>query len=139
MKIAGTGLEGRWQNSGCLMMVILVVGLVAAALSGCGAPSADKGSGLEAATAAEESGTPAHLEKAVFAVSGMTCSGCEEAIKANVSSLDGVEQVSASHTEGKAEVSYDPGKVTPEKIREAIEKLQYKAHLESAKPVSDQS
>lgn len=129
----------KLENSGCLMVAVLVVGLAAALLSGCGAPSADKGSGQEAPAAAEESAAPAQLEKAVFSVSGMTCTGCEDAIKAEVTKLDGVEQVSASHTEGRAEVSYDPGRVTPEKIREAIEKLQYQAHLETTEPVPDHS
>ena len=66
----------------------------------------------------------------VFDVEGMTCGGCEVAVKRAVGKLEGVNSVKASHEDGRAEVTYDPGKVTIEQIVEAIEKLGYQAELE---------
>jgi copper ion binding protein len=65
----------------------------------------------------------------VFRVEGMTCGGCEVAVEMKVGRLDGVERVEASHRKGRAEVTYDPGKVTPERIVAAIEELGYAAAL----------
>ena len=66
----------------------------------------------------------------VFKVEGMTCGGCEAGVRISVKKLDGVEKVEASHEEGLAKVTYDPEKVTVEKIKAAIEKLGYSAELE---------
>ncbi len=65
----------------------------------------------------------------VFAVQGMTCGGCEAGVEVKVGKLDGVERVEASYREGTAEVTYDPGRVTPEAIVGAIEELGYTAEL----------
>jgi copper chaperone len=66
-----------------------------------------------------------------FDVEGMTCGHCERAIQTTVGMIDGVETVQASHTEKKAVVRYDAGKVKPEAIVAAIEKLGYTAKLRS--------
>ncbi len=52
-------------------------------------------------------------------------------MKIAVKSLDGIHQVEASHKEGKAVVVYEPSKVSPEEIKAAIEKVGYKAELQS--------
>ncbi len=67
----------------------------------------------------------------VFDVEGMTCGGCEVAVKRAVSKIDGVDSVKASHEDGRAEVTYDPGNVTIEQIVKAIEKLGYQAKLDN--------
>lgn len=66
---------------------------------------------------------------ALFAVDGMTCGGCEAGVRVKVGKLDGIEKVTASYREGRAEVTYDPAKVTPEGIIAAIEELGYTAKL----------
>ena len=53
------------------------------------------------------------------------------AVKRAVGKLDGVDTVKASHEDGRAEVTYDPGKVTIEQIVKAIEKLGYQAKLDN--------
>lgn len=63
----------------------------------------------------------------LFRVEGMTCGGCEMAVKNVVKKLDGVEKVDASHRESQATVTYDSAKVTPAQIVAAIEKLGYTA------------
>ncbi len=60
----------------------------------------------------------------------MTCGGCEAGVNVAVKKLDGVEKVVASNEDGRATVTYDPSKVTAEKIEAAIEKLGYDAELQ---------
>jgi len=69
------------------------------------------------------------LAEATIPVEGMTCSGCENFIKQTLESTDGVRQATASHIERVVQVSYDPARTSPEKIVEAINKTQYKAHM----------
>ena len=47
-----------------------------------------------------------------------------------VGRLDGVDSVTASHAEGRAEVSYDSARVSPEEIVTTIDKLGYEASVE---------
>jgi copper chaperone len=58
-------------------------------------------------------------------VTGMTCGGCENAVKRAVGQIDGVEEVTASHTAASVGVRYDGDKVAPDTIRQKIEKLGY--------------
>jgi copper chaperone CopZ len=71
------------------------------------------------------------VETAAFNVDGMTCGGCEVAVRRVVNKLDGIETVEASHEEGTATVTYHPEEVTPEQIVEAIETLGYEAELQA--------
>ncbi len=75
----------------------------------------------------------AEHQNAEFRVTGMTCDGCEAAVKMAVRQLDGIYQVDASYKEGSAVVSYEPSKVKPEEIKAAIEKIGYGAELQSKK------
>ena len=52
-------------------------------------------------------------------------------MKLAVRKLDGIHQVEASYKEGKAVIVYEPSKVSPEEIKAAIEKVGYKAELQS--------
>lgn len=65
----------------------------------------------------------------IFQVQGMTCGGCEAGVRLAVRKLDGVERVEVSYEKGRAEVTYEPAKVTPEKIIAAIAELGYTATL----------
>ena len=65
-----------------------------------------------------------------FHVTGMTCGGCEVGVRRVVKKLDGVEEVEASYKEETAVITYQPEKVTPEQIIEAIESLGYSAELQ---------
>ena len=53
-------------------------------------------------------------------VTGMTCGGCENAVKRAVGRLEGVTEVTASHGENRVGVTYDPARVTPDQIRQKI-------------------
>jgi len=53
-------------------------------------------------------------------VSGMTCAGCEAAVRMAARSIDGVKDVKASYAKRNAEVTYDPSKTSPEAIAKVI-------------------
>jgi copper chaperone CopZ len=60
-----------------------------------------------------------------LSVNGMTCGGCENAVKQTLLKTEGVEEVTASHSESLVGVTFDPAKVTPTVLREKIEGLGY--------------
>jgi copper chaperone CopZ len=55
-------------------------------------------------------------------ISGMTCGGCAVAVKMAAKKVDGVADAIVSYENGRAEVTYDSSKTSPEKIAEAITK-----------------
>jgi copper chaperone CopZ len=61
-------------------------------------------------------------------VSGMTCAGCEAAVRMAARSVDGVTAVTVSYAKGNAEVTFDPAKTTPTAIAKVVtEKSGFKA------------
>jgi copper chaperone len=58
-------------------------------------------------------------------VTGMTCGGCENAVKRALQQIDGVEKVTASHSANQVGVTYDGARVTPVLLKERIEALGY--------------
>jgi copper chaperone CopZ len=76
----------------------------------------------------------AKTETCTLKVSGMTCAGCEAAVRMAARKVDGVTDVAVSHKTGKAEVKYDPAKTTPSAIAKAItDGSGFKADVESKK------
>lgn len=65
------------------------------------------------------------MEQLILTVTGMTCGGCENAVTRAVSRLDGVSNVTASHSENRVTVDYDATKVNRAKVAEAIDKAGY--------------
>ncbi len=63
----------------------------------------------------------------IIPVQGMTCSGCEYNVEKAVNKLDGIIQVKADHKKGKTYVKFEKGKVSIDKIVNAINKTGYKA------------
>jgi len=61
-------------------------------------------------------------------VTGMTCGGCENAVKRTLMKMPGVESVTASHAQDSVTVTYDPARLTSATIADAIEALGYTAH-----------
>mgnify|MGYP000364119839 CR=1 FL=1 len=64
---------------------------------------------------------------AIISVRGMCCSGCARRIEREISKLNGIKSVSVNFRDGEAEVSFDPTKITIDKIVSAINNLGYKA------------
>ncbi len=67
-----------------------------------------------------------------LALEGLTCAACKFAVKAALERLDGVEQVDVSYLEKKATVAYDPTKVTPQQLVDAVNAAGYHAELRPA-------
>lgn len=55
-------------------------------------------------------------------ITGMTCGGCEGAVKLAAKRVDGVKSVTASAKSGTADVTYDTAKTSPEAIAKAVTK-----------------
>jgi copper chaperone CopZ len=58
-------------------------------------------------------------------VTGMTCGGCENAVKRTLTQLRGVRDVRASHAANSVNVTFEEADITPAAIRTAIEGLGY--------------
>ena len=65
-------------------------------------------------------------KKEVFAVEGMTCSGCERTVQKVVSNIEGVKESKADVGSASVTVEYDPSKVNAEKVKAAVERVGYK-------------
>lgn len=57
-----------------------------------------------------------------LAITGMTCAGCEAAVRIAAKRHAGVRDVTVSYAKGTAVVTYDAGRTTPEAIAQAITK-----------------
>ena len=61
-------------------------------------------------------------------VTGMTCAGCEAAVRIAARRVEGVTSVKVSYAKGNAEVTFDPSKTTADAIAKAVtEKSGFKA------------
>jgi copper chaperone len=64
-------------------------------------------------------------EELTLKVTGMTCGGCESAVRRAVSMVGGVSDVMASHRDDKVVVKYDPAKADRAAIVHAIQNAGY--------------
>ena len=62
-------------------------------------------------------------------VTGMTCGGCENAVKHLLKQINGVRAVAASHRANLVDVTFDETKVTPAVIKTTIEGLGYQVEM----------
>lgn len=58
-------------------------------------------------------------------VNGMTCEGCENSIKSGLKNIEGVTEVTASHTDCNVVVKADSSKVNRQIIAKAITEIGY--------------
>jgi copper chaperone CopZ len=82
------------------------------------AACAERGKQTEEATGETIDST--RLVTVKYSVEGMTCTGCENTVNYAVGELEGVTNVTSSHQEKYALVTYDSGLVTEEEIKQAI-------------------
>jgi len=97
------------------MRKILVMLVAATHLIGCNSTSKKT---EEAAR--ETPAAAAEWVEVTLNVEGMTCDGCENAIKAGVESLKGIAEVESSHEEGWTRVKYDKAVTSVEAIEGKI-------------------
>lgn len=67
-----------------------------------------------------QSRAPEAVRTCTLKVTGMTCAGCEAAVKLAAKRIAGVKAAKASYALGTAEVTFDPAKTTAEVIARAI-------------------
>ena len=72
-------------------------------------------------------------EKATLSVTGMSCAACALNVEKVLRKTDGVGEASVNLPLGRASVSYDPEKTSPEKLAEEIGKIGYGATVLSGK------
>lgn len=67
-------------------------------------------------------------------VAGMSCGGCAAAVKMAAKKVDGVADADVNYEKGRAVVTYDPAKTTPDKIAKAVaDGTGYKAEVQKQK------
>jgi mercuric ion binding protein len=67
---------------------------------------------------------------ATLDIQGMTCGACTASVRVVLKKLDGVSEAKVSFADRKAVVAYDPAKITPQKMADAINaRLPYKAKV----------
>lgn len=62
-------------------------------------------------------------------VEGMTCPSCKVAVRTALSKLEGVKDAKVDVAHKRASVEYDPSKVTPQQLVDAVNRLGYQASL----------
>ena len=102
------------------MKKILMLLTAAIILAACSS-STDK----KEATAPETEALAAEWVEVTLSVEGMTCDGCENAIKAGVETLEGIAEVESSHEEAWTRVKYDKNSTSLEDIQAKITETGY--------------
>ncbi len=98
-------------------VLILSLILISTAFAGC----QQNQSGNESSQMANDE------KKVIISIEGMSCMSCVATVKKTLSGRDGVKEVNVSLKDKNATVKFDPKKITPEQLQEAINKLGYKA------------
>ena len=103
-----------------ILFLFAALGMMALALNGCNSgqkpdQDADENTGAVAAEWVE----------VTLNVEGMTCEGCENAVKAGVENLEGIASVESSHEEAWTKVKYDAGTTSVEEITAKITETGY--------------
>lgn len=62
-------------------------------------------------------------------VEGMTCASCKVAVRTALTKLDGVKGDRVDVANKSATIEYDPTKVTPQQLVDAVNRLGYQASL----------
>jgi len=69
------------------------------------------------------------LCKLQVAIDGMSCAACSARIERGLERLDGVDQASVNLATERAELAFDPERVTPEQVLKTIESLGYQPRV----------
>lgn len=70
------------------------------------------------------------MEDLTLQIDGMTCGHCVARVQKALSKLDGVDIRNVGV--GSVEMSYDPSRVSPDKILEAVDAAGYEPHVSGA-------
>lgn len=96
-------------------------------LMSCGMATTVLGCCCSAPAAAAEAAAEATV---TLKVDGMHCASCSVTVKTALKKLEGVRDAQVSAKEKRAHVSYDPARVTPERMVQAVKDAGYDASVE---------
>lgn len=82
-----------------------------------------------AASHARAEGAVAGTAAVALHVEGMTCPSCKVAVRTAITRLAGVKDAKVDVAQKSATVEYDPSKVSPQQIVDAVNRLGYQASL----------
>jgi mercuric ion binding protein len=105
---------------GALVRVSALASIGALATAGALAVSGDILAAHDEAAPAQQAQNAPSTQVCTLKVSGMTCAGCEAAVRIAARSVDGVKDAKVSYAKGEAEVVFDPARTTPDAIARAI-------------------
>ena len=71
--------------------------------------------------------------RVVLHIEGMSCASCSAAVKVRLERLDGVSAARVVFAEKRADVTYDPARVTPARMVEEINDMGYRARVEGSR------
>jgi copper chaperone CopZ len=103
-----------------MMKKILMLLLAALLLAACNSKTEKNDT-----AASDQEAMAAEWVEVTLNVEGMTCDGCENAIKAGVETLDGIAAVESSHEEAWTKVKYDKNATSLEEIQTKITETGY--------------
>ncbi|XP_061164353.1 copper-transporting ATPase 1-like [Saccostrea echinata] len=72
-----------------------------------------------------------NCQDAIINVEGMTCQSCVKSIESKISEVSGVLGITVSLEKNQAYVQFNPGKISAEKIAEAIDDMGFDASIHS--------
>jgi periplasmic mercuric ion binding protein len=78
-------------------------------------------------TAAPAAASVSTDAKVTIPVEGLTCASCSLTVRRALKKMDGIKKVEPGAQENQALITYDPAKVKPEQMVEAINNLGFKA------------
>jgi len=61
------------------------------------------------------------METTVLKIDGMTCGGCAKSVTRALTAVPGVSKAEVSLEQAQATVEFDPGRVDPARLAEAVE------------------
>jgi copper chaperone CopZ len=78
------------------------------------------GIGMRSAAVAATADDTSKTAVCTLKITGMTCGGCAAAVKSAAKKVHGVKDAQVSYEQGRAEVTYDPARTTPDAIAKAV-------------------
>ena len=77
------------------------------------------------------------MEKRTIPVLGMMCAGCAANVERRMNGIEGVERAAVNLATRTVLVEYDETRVSPEKMKEEIERAGYDLVIEEDRSVAD--
>ena len=96
---------------------------------GLGALTVFSPTGSRAFAEAPNAKTKPSTTTVTLSVEGMTCASCSVAVRTVLKRLDGVKEAKVNLSEKNAVVEYEPAKVKPQQMVDAVNRLGYQANL----------